>query len=129
MRLLILLHGDSWDRRYHASALAASATAVGDEVELVLLSGALAAWVEEEWSRLDPEPPLTAGRIDEVAFPPLATLLETARATGKLRLYGCSASARLLDLDPDRVQDRIDAILGWQSFASRIAKADRVVTF
>ena len=64
-----------------------------------------------------------------MAFPPLATLLETARATGRLRLYGCSASARLLDLDLDRVQDRIDAILGWQSFASRIAKADRVVTF
>lgn len=129
MRLLIFLQGDSWDRRYQASALAASAVAAGDEVELVLLTGALAAWVEGAWNRLDPEPPLTAERIEAVAFPPLETLLAPARETGRLRLYGCSASARLLDLDLDRVQDRVDAVLGWQSFASRIEKADRVVTF
>jgi len=130
MRLLIFLEGASWDRRYHASALAASATATGDDVELVLLSGALVAWVEEGgWNRLDPDPPLTAERIGAVAFPPLSTLLETARQTGRFRIYGCSASARLLDLDLDRVQDRVDAVLGWQSFASRIAKADRVLNF
>ncbi len=129
MRLLIFVEGDSWDRRYHASSLAASAAAAGDQVEIVLLSGALMVWVEEQWSRLDPDPPLTAERIEEVGFPPLETLLEPARATGALRIYGCSASARLLDLDLDRVQDRVDAILGWQSFAGRIAKADRVVTF
>lgn len=129
MRLLILLQGDSWDRRYQASALAASAAAAGDEVELVLLSGALAAWVKDEWNRLDPDPPLTAARIEEVAFAPLDSLIHTGRETGRLRLYGCSASARLYDLDLGRVQDRVDAILGWQSFASRIGKADRVVSF
>jgi len=64
-----------------------------------------------------------------VAFPPLSSLLGPARAAGSLKLYGCSASARLLGLDLGRVQERVDAILGWQSFAARIAKADRVVTF
>ncbi len=128
MRLLILAHGASWDRRYQASALAASAASAGDRVDLALFFGALDAWARGEWDRLDPAPPVDPGRLASLDFPPLSTLLDPPRESGVLRLYACSASVRILDLDPARVQSRVDAVCGWQTFSQLIAKADRVVT-
>lgn len=129
MRLLLLAHGATWDLRYQISALAASATALGDEVELALFFGALDAWVRGDWDRLDPAPPLTAAGIEAIAFPPLSTLVAGARSTGRLRIYGCSASVRLLGLDPAHCLTRLDSFAGWPTFAQKIAEADRVVGF
>ncbi|MGD2113999.1 MAG: DsrE family protein [Acidobacteriota bacterium] len=128
MHLLILANGGSWDRRYQVTALAASAASVGDRVEIALFNAALASWVEGAWDHLDPAPPLAASRIEEAGFPPLSEMLDQARETGDLRLFGCSAAARLLGLDLAQVQRRVDAVVGWQTFARKIAQADRVVT-
>lgn len=126
--LLILAHADRWDGRFQVSSLAASAAASGGTVEIALFFGALAAWVEGRWDEHDPAPPLTAERIEAVAFPPLSSLLDAGRESGAIRLYACSASTRLLGLDAALVQARVDAILGWQTFAQKIAIARRVVT-
>lgn len=129
MRLLILAHGASWDRRYQVSALAASAASAGDQVDVGLFFGALDAWVGNDWDRLDPAPPVDAGRLATLDFPPLSTLLDSARSSTGVHLYACTASVRILDLDPARVQSRVDVLCGWQTFAKLIAEADRVVTF
>lgn len=136
MHLVILARGGGWERRYEASALAASAAARGDRVDLVLLFGALDAWVRGDWDTLDPSPALDRERLASLDFPPLSSLVESARATageagageGGLRLYGCSASARAVGLDPGEVQGRVDVVCGWQTFTKLIAAADRVVT-
>jgi predicted peroxiredoxin len=128
MHLFILANGDSWDSRYQVAALAASAAALGDRVEIALFNSALSHWVEETWDRLDPAPPLTAERVEEVGFPSLSAMIDQARETGNLHLYGCSAAARLLGLDLGKVQERVDAVVGWQTFTQKIAQADRVVT-
>jgi len=80
------------------------------------------------WDRLDPSPPLRAERLEALAMPPLTEMLAAGRAEGRIRLYACSASLRLLGLDAARVQAAVDAILGWQSFARMTAEAGRVVT-
>lgn len=129
MRLLILAHGGSWERRYQVSALAASAASAGDRVEVGLFFAALDAWARGAWDHLDPEPPVDPGRLASLDFPPLSTLLDSARSSGSVHLYACTASVRILDLDPGRVQPRVDALCGWQTFAKLIAEADRVVTF
>lgn len=129
MRLLILAHGASWDRRYQASALAASAASAGDRVDVALFFGALDAWARGEWDRLDPAPPVDPGRLASLDFPPLSVLVDSARASGNAHLHACSASVRILDLDPPRVQARVDAVCGWQTFAKLVAEADHVVTF
>ena len=129
MRLLILAQGGSWERRYQVSALAASAASAGDRVDLALFFAALEAWARDGWDRLDPEPPVDAAHLSSLDFPPLSTLLEPARAGGDVRLYACSASVRVLGLDPGLVQSRVDAVCGWQTFTKLIAEADRVVTF
>lgn len=127
--LFILAKGATWTDRYQVTSLAASAVAAGDSVDIALFFGALDAWVKDEWSRLDPEPPLEARAIEEATFPPLADLLDDARSTGRLRLFACSASGRLLKLDSAQVQGRVDAIMGWQSFAKMVVESGKTVTF
>ena len=126
--LLILSHAGSWEMRFQVSSLAASAAALGERVEVALFFAALAAWAGGGWDRLDPSPPLTAERLDSFAMPPLSEMLATGRAEGRIRLYACSASLRLLGLDAAAVQRSVDAIVGWQSFSRMIAEAGRVVT-
>lgn len=126
--LLILAHAGGWDGRFQVSSLAASVAATGGRVEIALFFGALEAWVRQRWDELDPAPPLSAERIEAVAFPPLSSLLAPGRESGAIHLYACSASTRLLGLDLATVQARVDAILGWQTFAQKIATARRVVT-
>ncbi len=129
MRLLILSHGASWDRRYQASALAASAASAGDRVDLAFFFAALDAWIHGHWDDLDPDPPVDPDRLASLGFPPLSSLLGSAHDTGHLTLYACSASSRILGLDPTEVQTRVDLLCGWQTFTKLIAEADRVVTF
>lgn len=136
MHLVILARGGGWERRYEASALAASAAARGDRVDLILLFGALDAWARGGWDALDPSPALDRERLASLDFPALSSLVESGRAAGGeggaegggLRLYACSASARALGLEPGEVQGRVDVVCGWQTFTKLIAAADRVVT-
>lgn len=127
--LMILAHGASWEMRFQVSALAASAAAAGEEVEVALFFGSLAAWVEGRWDALDPAPPVSAERLERLDLPPLTSLLAAGRDSGRIRVYACSASTRVLGLDMARVQETVDAVLGWQSLSRMTATAGRVVSF
>lgn len=126
--LLILAHGGSWELRFQISSLAASAAAAGDRVDVALFFGALDAWVEGRWDEPNPAPPLSAERLDALGMPPLSEMLADGRQEGRIRVFACSASTRLLGLDAAKVQGAVDAQLGWQSFARMIREAGRVVT-
>ncbi|HEX4951823.1 MAG TPA: hypothetical protein VF017_00295 [Thermoanaerobaculia bacterium] len=128
VNLFILAHAATWDGRFQVSSLAASAAAAGQRVEIALFFAALASWVEERWDDLDPASPLTRARLIAAQAPSLAAMLTPGREAGAIRLFACSASVRYLGLDAARVQAQVDAILGWQSFADKIARADRTVT-
>lgn len=126
--LLILAHAGHWDGRFQISSLAASRAAGGDRVDIALFFGALKAWVDGGWDALDPQPPLSAERLESLDLPPLSSLLAPGRESGLVRVYACSASTRFYDLDRARVQAAVDAILGWQTFSQMIAEAGSVVT-
>jgi peroxiredoxin family protein len=126
--LLILAHGGSWDMRFQISALAASAAAAGERVDVALFFGALDAWARRRWDELDPQPPLSAERLEGLDMPPLSEMLAAGREDGLIRLYACSASARMLGLDTAQVAAAVDALLGWQSFSRMIRDSSRVVT-
>jgi peroxiredoxin family protein len=126
--LLILAHGGTWDMRFQTSSLAASVAAAGDRVDVALFFGALEAWANGRWDELDPQPPLSAERLEALDMPPLSEMLQTGREDGLIRIYACSATARLLGLDVARVQASVDAMLGWQSFSRMIRETGRVIT-
>src|SRR5215210_6756213 len=126
--LLILAHGGSWDMRFQISSLAASAAVGGDRVDIALFFGALDAWARGRWDELDPQPPVSAERLESLGMPPPSEMLAQGREDGLIRLYACSASARMLGLEIAQVQASVDAILGWQSFSRMIRDSARVVT-
>lgn len=128
-KLLILAHEASWEKRFQVSSLAASEAAAGRSVDLALFFSALRSWVEDGWDRPQPTTTIDPDRLSALGMPPLSELLADGRDSGRIRVFACSASARILDLGTDRVQPRVDAILGWQSFARMIRDAHRVVTF
>lgn len=128
MQLLILAHGGSWDRRFQVSSLAASVAAGAGRCDVALFFAALDAWARDRWDALDPDPPLAAEAIEAAGFPLLTSLLAPGRESGAIRLYACSASTRLLGLDPAAVQARVDALAGWPTFARLISEAERTVT-
>ena len=127
--LLILAHGGTWEQRYQASALAASAVAAGQPVHLALFFAALAAWVEGRWDDPEPAEVVTAERLAAVDHPPLTGLLAPGREAGTLHLHACSASTRILGLTPADVQARVDALAGWPTFHRLMRGAERTVTF
>lgn len=126
--LLILAHGGSWDMRFQISSLAASAAAAGERVDVALFFGALDAWARGRWDELDPQPPVSAERLESLGMLPLSEMLAQGREDGLVHVYACSASARMLGLDNATVQASVDAILGWQSFSRMIRDSSRVVT-
>jgi len=127
--LMILAHGGGWEMRFQVSSLAASAAAAGEEVEIALFFAALDAWAAGRWDALDPSPPVSAQRLETLGMPPLSGLLAPGREAGAIRLYACSASSRILGLDMARVQEAVDAVLGWQTLSRMTATAGRVVSF
>ena len=126
--LLILAHGGSWEMRFQISSLAASAAAAGERVDVALFFAALDGWVRGRWNDLDPQPPLSAERLESFGLPPLSEMIAPGRESGQIRLYACSASTRLLGLETAQVQASVDALLGWQSFSRMIREAGKVVT-
>lgn len=127
--LMILAHGGAWEMRFQVSSLAASAAAAGEAVEIALFFAALDAWVGGRWDVLDPSPPVSAGRLETLALPPLSSLLAAGREARSIRVYACSASSRILGLDAARVQGAVDAVVGWQTLSRMTAAAGRVVSF
>jgi peroxiredoxin family protein len=126
---MILAHDGGWEMRYQVSSLAASAAAAGEEVEIALFFGALDSWASGRWDALDPAPPVDAARLEGLGLPPLSSMLAPGRAEGKIRVYACSGSCRILGLDLARVQEAVDAILGWQSLSRMTATTGRVISF
>jgi peroxiredoxin family protein len=127
--LMILGHGGGWEMRYQVSSLAASAAAAGEEVEIALFFAALDSWAGGRWDALDPAPPVEAARLEALGLPPLSSMLSAGRTAGLIRVYACSASCRILGLDLARVQEAVDAILGWQTLSRMTATTGRVVSF
>jgi peroxiredoxin family protein len=127
--LMILAHGGTWEMRFQASSLAASAAAAGERVEIALFFAALDSWVAGRWDALDPAPPVSVERLEFLGLPPLSTLLAAGRESGLIRVYACSASSRVLGLDMARVQESVDAVLGWQTLSRMTAAAGRVISF
>lgn len=126
--LLVLAHDDAWRSRFQVTSLAASAIAAGQEVAVALFFEALAAWVGGRWDLPQPQPPVPLDRLEALDLPPFSSLLAAGRDEGRLRLYACSASVRILGLDPASVQQSVDAIVGWPTFHRLIRQAERVVT-
>ncbi|MBK8871045.1 MAG: DsrE family protein [Elusimicrobia bacterium] len=120
----VVIFGAELDRLYEAVAFAAAARARGENVILFFRGPALKAFIEKQW------PPPTAVSVDSLHFQNRSPsdYLDGLRQAGGVRVYACSAWARLLKLTSRSLAQRTDAVVGLNAFLSQ-AQGGPVLTF
>ncbi len=112
------------DRLYEAVSFGAAARARGETVILFFRGPALKAFVENHW------PVANAATAQHLHFQHRspAAFLDDLRQAGGVRVYACSAWARMLNLSPRLLAQRLDAVVGLNAFLSQ-AQGGPILTF
>lgn len=117
----VFLHSHQYDRTYQAVNILLGASSMGKKCYLFLFYGALATYIEGVWDEtgsLDrPDSPEWQKRLkngfDMSDTPSLHSLLDrTKDEPGGLTICACSASTRILGLEPSDVTRKVDQIVG-----------------
>ena len=97
--------------------LAASATANGEDVRVILFFGALRRFVADDLddtalpASYGDEGPALEARMKEARAHSVGDLIDTARRTGRLKLYACAAQVKFLGLTAADVEGIVDDLL------------------
>lgn len=120
----IVVFGSELDRLYEAVSFAGAARARGETVILFFRGPALKSFVEKQW------PSATALPVESLHFQHRspADFLDDLRQSGGVRVYACSAWARILKLPSRLLAQRTDAVVGLNAFLSQ-AQGGPVLTF
>ena len=132
-RLVLLCHHGGWDRLYQAASAAATATSMGQRVDVVFFFAALERLVSGRLDELTCEPRDEArearlqANAERAGTPPVSGLFAAARATGEARFWACSASIALTGVGPAAVREHVDEIVGWPTVLRLIGQAQHVL--
>lgn len=120
--VVLFLHSPSWDARWHAVSLAATAAALGDAVTVALAAEPLRLWAA---GRFDDGAPAAAAahRVGS-----LREALEDARRDLGLRVVACETAVRLAGLDPAAIRGALDEVTTLPSLW-RLARDGRALAF
>ena len=127
--LVVFLHSDRYDRLYQANAMVLTASSMGWSCHIFLFFHALASYMAGTWDDINvssfaqsavENPDYNADLanalqdgFESANNPSLYGMLEKARAeNGGVKLYACSRSCKLLDLDLSAVREKVDEIVG-----------------
>lgn len=114
-RVVLFLSSASYEPAYQAGSLALTATAMGDEVHVVLAFDALRRVVRGTFGRPDGErESAELARAEGLNVPTPLKMLEEARALGA-RLIACDTMVKLCGLAPADVETRLDEVMGLAS--------------
>jgi peroxiredoxin family protein len=117
-KFILFLHSGAYDKLYQAIMLAVTAASMGSTVHIFLFFWALRRFVN--------------GELDEITFPAdikeeerrlleavpqgstnmLKEILQEVGAMGNLKIYACSGAVKLMELDEELVQSKVDDIIG-----------------
>ena len=117
-RFVIYAHSGESERIHQTATLAASAAANGDEVHVILFSGALKRFVDDDLDSCLPA--AESGRGAHSA----EELIESARRLGRLRVYACAAQPRLLGISAEDVADVVDEVISLPEFMRKTKGAE-----
>ncbi len=139
--LAIFLHSHEHDRVYQAASLALAAASLGWPCHVFLFFQALSTYLDGSWDAVAVEKEMAGANegdarshklavelergFENAALPSVYGMLEKARGEGDgVKIYACSASVRILGLDPGVVRGKVDEIVGLPTML-RIAESSR----
>jgi peroxiredoxin family protein len=121
-QFIIFAHSGDYDRLYQVATLAASAAAIGENVRVILFFEALRRFVADDLddtalpASYGDEGPALEARMKEARAHSAGDLIETARRTGRLKLYACAAQVKFLGLTAADVEDIVDEVISLPVF-------------
>ncbi len=128
-QFVIFAHSGDYDRLYQVATLAASAAANGDDVRVILFFEALRRFTEDDLddaamppSYGDAGPRWEAGMREGRAHS-AGEIIDTARQTGKLRLYACAAQVKFLGLSAEELEGVVDEVISQPIFLGQTSEA------
>ncbi len=125
----IFLHRGEYDAVHQGLSIAASATALGREVELFFFWWALERLVRGKLDEPDLERDDVNATMELRGVPTIRQLLDVVRDSGHARLFACSGSMASIGLTPPDVEPKVDALIGWTAILHRTAGATDRFTF
>lgn len=118
----IFLHRGEYDAVHQGLSIAASAAALGREVELYFFWWALERLVRGNLDEPDLEHRDDVNATMELrGVPTLRQLLDVVRDSGQAKIFACSGSMASLGLTPPDVEPKVDALIGWTAILQRTA--------
>jgi len=122
-RLVLFLHSAEYDRLHQGLAIAASAVALGQQVELYFFWWALERLLEGRLDEPDFYPPRldVTDRFEAKGLPTARALLTHLRTSGRCQLIACTGSLTALGRDAASAAAHVDQVLGWTSILQRTA--------
>ena len=132
LRLSVFLHSGSYDRVHSAFSLASVALAMGGEVEMFVMYGALYRLLknaaeevsgcgEEEVGKAL-EKSLRTGAIRTVP-----EMISMCKKMGGLRIWACSGSMALLGISRNELIDEVDGSAGLAGFVEKLRRATALI--
>jgi peroxiredoxin family protein len=140
--LAVFLHSHRYDRVYQATSILLSASSMGWTCHLFLFYDALASYLDGSWDEVnitqyaaeDPlqaQPPWLAKMergFEAGNLPSLYEMLEKAtREGGGTKIYACSTSCKVLDVDVPTVRKRVDEVVGLTTMLQVTESANHVI--
>ncbi len=129
-KMAIIVHSGTLDKLYPVFTLASTGGSMDMEVHLFFTFWGLNALKKGglESARLPGVMSLGTGmmrgKIKSAGVPSLPELLKMTRMTGKVTIYACSTSMKLMDVTKEQLIPEVDEIVGAASFLSIAMDAD-----
>jgi peroxiredoxin family protein len=117
----IFLHRGEYDAVHQGLSIAASAAAMGRDVELYFFWWALERLVRGKLDEPDLERDDVNATMELRGVPTLRQLLDVVRDSGQAKIFACSGSMASLGLLPPEVEPKVDALIGWTAILQRTA--------
>jgi peroxiredoxin family protein len=128
-QFVIFAHSGGYDSLYQVATLAVSAAANGDDVRVILFFDALRRFAEDDLddTRLPAsygeEGPKIEARMKKARAHSVSDLIDTARQTGRLKLYACAAQVKFLDISAEDLEGVVDEVISLPNFLKQTSGA------
>ncbi len=128
-QFVIFAHSGDYDRLYQVATLAVSAAANGDDVRVILFFEALRRFAADDLddtrfpASYGEEGPRLEERMKKAHAHSVSDLIDTARQTGRLKLYACAAQVKFLDLSAADLEGIVDEVISLPNFLRQTSDA------
>ena len=132
-KIAIIVHSGTLDKLYCAFTLGSTATTLGTEVHLYFTYWGLNALVKGELEKAGL--PATykhmesylKKKLKEMNYPTPYELLKRMKASGLLKIYACSPTMEMFDIDQKDLIPEVDEIAGAATFLAVASEAETTI--